>query len=138
MTNICLIFQEHHYARHFKILFVQENITRLKKDDSFVLFWEHHYLHLISEVFSEVQTHILPRSYQTSKPNNKGYSLIREEWMQSFLKTIEGYVLHYLQNLCEDQIQKKLALFHIQLSKRLIPDCLRMGDTGFTHTCLSL
>ena len=83
--------------------------------------------------FSEGQTHILPRPYQTSKPNNKGHSLIREEWMQSFLKAIESHVLHYLHNLCDDRIQKKLALLHIELSKRLIPECLRLGDTCFTH-----
>ena len=87
----------------------------------------------IQSFFSEGQTHILPRPYQTSKPNNKGHSLIREEWMQSFLKAIECHVLHYLHNLCDDQIQKKLALLHIELSKRLIPECLRLGDTCFTH-----
>ena len=53
--------------------------------------------------------------------------------MQSVLKAIEGHVLHYLNNLCEDQIQKKLAFFHIELSKRLIPECLRLGDTCFTQ-----
>ena len=83
--------------------------------------------------FSEGKTQILPRPYQTSKPNNKGYNIIRELWMQSFLKKIEYHVLHYLHNLCEDRIQSKLALLHIKLSKRLIPECLRLGDTFFTH-----
>ena len=49
------------------------------------------------------------------------------------LKAIEGHVLHSLHNLCDDWIQKKLALLHMELSKRLIPGCLRLGDTCFTH-----
>ena len=28
---------------------------------------------------------------------------------------------------------EKLGLFHIELSKRLIPECLRLGDSCFTH-----
>ena len=30
-------------------------------------------------------------------------------------------------------VSEKLALFHIELSKRLIPEYLRLGDTCFTH-----
>ena len=53
--------------------------------------------------------------------------------MQYFFKQIEYYVLHYLHNLCEDRKQRKLALLHTELTKRLIPECLQLGDTFFTH-----
>ena len=79
------------------------------------------------------KTQILPRPYQQCKPNNVGYEIIRSSWMQSFIKEVELQVLHYLQNICPDSSMKKLILFNIQLAKNIIPECLRLGDSFFTH-----
>ena len=83
--------------------------------------------------FCDGKTQILPRPYQRSKPNNTGYSIIRSSWMQSFIKDVEIHVLHYLHNICPDKEMKKLTLLNIQLSKKIIPECLRLGDSFFTH-----
>ena len=53
--------------------------------------------------------------------------------MQAFIKEVEHEVLHYLHNICPDPKMKKLTLFNIQLSKNIIPECLRLGDSFFTH-----
>ena len=83
--------------------------------------------------FSEGKSQILPRPYFTSKPGNRGYDIIRTEWMQSFIHEVEHHVLHYLHNLCADKKMKKLTLFNIELAKNIIPDCLWLGDSFFTH-----
>lgn len=76
---------------------------------------------------------ILPRPYAPSKPNQKGYIIIRTSWMQSLIKDIEYQVLHYLHNLCDDVKLRKVTLYEIELAKKIIPECLRLGDTCFTH-----
>ena len=53
--------------------------------------------------------------------------------MECFLKEIERHVLHYLHNLCEDKSLRKMTLFNIELARKIIPECLRLGDTFFTH-----
>ena len=53
--------------------------------------------------------------------------------MQSFFREVETHVLHYLHNFVEDQHLKKLTLFYIELSRKIIPECLRLGDSFFTH-----
>ena len=53
--------------------------------------------------------------------------------MQTFFREVETHVLHYLHNFVEDRHVKKLTLFNIELSKRIIPECLRLGDSFFTH-----
>jgi len=83
--------------------------------------------------FCEGKTQILPRPYHQCKPNNVGYKIIRSSWMQSFIKEVEHQVLHYLHNICSDKNMKKLTLFNIQLAKKIIPECLRLGDSFFTH-----
>ena len=83
--------------------------------------------------FCEGKPQILPRPYHTSKPGSKGYEIIRSPWMQSFLKEVEYHVLHYLHNICEDKALRKMALFNIELARKIIPECLRLGDTFFTH-----
>ena len=75
----------------------------------------------------------MPRPYYTSKPGNRGYNIIRTSWMQSFIKEVEYHVLHYLHNLCPDKEMKKITLLNIQLSKNIIPECLRLGGSFFTH-----
>jgi len=52
--------------------------------------------------FAEGKPQILPRPYFSSKPGHKGYSLLRTDWMESFLKKVEIHVLHYLHNTCQD------------------------------------
>jgi len=83
--------------------------------------------------FSDGKPQILPRPYQTSKPGSKGYKMIRSSWMQTFLKQVETHVMHYLHNLCPDKNLRKMTLFNIGLAKKIIPECLRLGDTFFTH-----
>ena len=76
---------------------------------------------------------ILPRPYFSSKPGQAGYDIIRTEWMQSFLSDVEFQVLHYLHNICEDKELSKKTLFYIALSRHIIPECLRLGNSFFTH-----
>ena len=83
--------------------------------------------------FSEGRPQILPRPYFSSKPGQKGYDLIRTPWMQSFFKEVEMHVVHYLHNFCEDIELKKMTLFNVELSRKIIPECLRLGNTFFTH-----
>ena len=83
--------------------------------------------------FSEGKPQILPRPYRTSKPGSKGYDIIRGTWMQSFLKEVEYHVLHYLHNMCKDKALRQITLFNIELAQKIISECLRLGDTFFTH-----
>ena len=76
---------------------------------------------------------ILPRPYSTSKPRSSGYKLIRTSWFQSLLKDIETQVIHFLQNISFRSSSVIKALLSISLSKQIIPECLRLGDTCFTH-----
>ena len=83
--------------------------------------------------FSEGKPQILPQPYYTSKPGNRGYHIIRTVWMQSFFREVETHVLHYLHSFCDDRELKKLTLLNIELSKKIIPECLRLGISFFTH-----
>ena len=76
---------------------------------------------------------ILPRPYSTSKPRSSGYKLIRTSWFQSLLKDIETQVIHFLQNISFRSSSVIKALLSISLSKQIIPECLWLGDTCFTH-----
>ena len=53
--------------------------------------------------------------------------------MQSFLSDVEFQVLHNLHNICEDKELSKKTLFYIALSRNIIPECLRLGNSFFTH-----
>ena len=53
--------------------------------------------------------------------------------MQPFIKEVEHHVLHYLYNICVDKETKKQTLLNIELSKRIIPEYLRLGDSFFIH-----
>ena len=53
--------------------------------------------------------------------------------MKSFFSEVEHYVLHYLHNLCPDKELKKVTLFNIELSRKIIHQCLRLGGSFFTH-----
>ena len=83
--------------------------------------------------FSDGKPHILPRPYYSSKPDQSGYKIIRSSWFQSFLRDVEGHVLHYLHNFVENKELKKITLLNVQLAKKIIPECLRLGDSFFTH-----
>ena len=83
--------------------------------------------------FAEGKPQILPRPYFSSKPTQKGYKIIRSTWMQSLLKEIEHHVLHFLHNICTDKDLKKLTLLNIELARKIVPDCLRLGNTIFTN-----
>ena len=83
--------------------------------------------------FSNGRPQILPRPYFTSKPGQKGSNLLNNSWMQSFLHEVEHHVLHYLHNFCSDKALKKITLLNIELSHKIIPQCLRLGGTCFTH-----
>jgi len=76
---------------------------------------------------------ILPRPYFTSKPTQKGYKLIRSNWMQDFFEEVENHVLHYLHKICDDQKLAKVTLFQLALTRKIIPECLRLGNSFFTH-----
>ena len=80
---------------------------------------------------------ILPRPYFSSKPGQIGYELIQKDWVQSLLRDIELQVLHYLHNICPDKKMKKKTLFYISLAKKIISECLQLGDSFFTQ-CLCL
>ena len=77
--------------------------------------------------------HILPRPYSRSKSGNDGYNIIWTVWMQEFLKEVEIHVLHYLHNFCDDKSLKKMTLFNIEIVKRLVPECLWLDNSFFTH-----
>ena len=83
--------------------------------------------------FADGRPQILPRPYFTSKPNQKGSTLLNTSWMQSFFLEIEHHVLHYLHNLFPDKQLKKMTLFNVQLARKIIPECLRLGGSLFTH-----
>ena len=53
--------------------------------------------------------------------------------MRSFLHEVEYHVLHYLRNFCLDKTLKKITLLNIELSHKIIPPCLRLGGSCFTH-----
>ena len=76
---------------------------------------------------------VLPRPYSKSKPGNDGYKIIWTAWMQEFLKEVELHVLHYLHNFREDHTLKKITLFNIEMVRKLVPACPRLGDSFFTH-----
>ena len=53
--------------------------------------------------------------------------------MQSLLREIEFHVLHFSHNICTDKVLPKMILFNIELARKIVPECLRLGDTFFTH-----
>ena len=53
--------------------------------------------------------------------------------MKTFFAEIEHHVLHYLHNLCPDKALKKVTLLNIELARKIIPQCLRLGGSFFTH-----
>ena len=71
--------------------------------------------------------------YHPSKPDQSGYRIIRSSWFQSFLHDIEDHAIHFLHNIVKDKELKKITLLNIELSKRIIPECLRLGGNFFTH-----
>ena len=83
--------------------------------------------------FDDGRPQILPRPYFTSKPNQKGSKLLNSSWMRSFFLEVEHHVLHYLHNLCPDKRLKKMTLFNVELARKIIPQCLRLGGSFFTH-----
>ena len=83
--------------------------------------------------FYNGKPHILPRPYYSSKPDQSGYRIIRSSWFQSFLHDIEDHVIHFLHNIVKDKELKKITLLNIELSKKIIPECLRLGGSFFTH-----
>ena len=83
--------------------------------------------------FWEGKPRILPRPYFSSKPNQDGYNIIRTVWFQAFLEEVESHVLHYLHNILTNRHLRKITLFKIKLSKTIIPECLRLGNSFFTH-----
>ena len=83
--------------------------------------------------FCDGKAQILPRPYYSSKPDHSGYNIIRTSWFQSLVGEIESHVLHYLHNFVEDKELKKITLFNIELAKKIIPECLRLGNSFFTH-----
>ena len=54
-------------------------------------------------------------------------------WMKSFFCEVGKHVLHYLHNLCPDKHLKKVTLLNVELSRKIIPKCLRLGESFFTH-----
>ena len=76
---------------------------------------------------------ILPRPYFKSKPSQKGYKVIRTDFIQEFLKQVEVHIKHYLQNICEDKKLANVTLYQVELATKTIPECLRLGDTFFSH-----
>ena len=66
---------------------------------------------------------ILPRPYFKSKPSQKGYKIIRTEYMQEFLKQVEVHIIYYLQNICKDKKLSKVTLFRLELARKTIPEC---------------
>ena len=76
---------------------------------------------------------ILPRPYFKSKPSQKGYKIIRSDFMQAFLKHVEQHVIYYLHAVCQDKKLSKITLFQLELSRKIVPECLRLGNTFFTH-----
>ena len=76
---------------------------------------------------------ILPRPYQSCKPKNSGYSIIRSTWMQALLQDIETQTFYYLQKICSRSKDIIKTLLYMSLSKSMIPECLRLGETCFTH-----
>ena len=81
--------------------------------------------------FAEGKPQILPRPQLSSKPNHKGYKIVRSSWMCSFIKEVEHHVLHFLHNICKDKVFKKMTLFNIELTRKIIPECLCLGDSFF-------
>ena len=53
--------------------------------------------------------------------------------MNSFLHEVEHHVLHYLHNYCPDKNLRKVTLLNVELARKIIPQCLRLGDSFFTH-----
>ena len=53
--------------------------------------------------------------------------------MQSLLRDIEYHALHFLHYISTDKVLKKMTLFNIELARKIIPECLRLGGTFFTH-----
>ena len=56
--------------------------------------------------------------------------------MQEFLKEVETHVLHYLYNFCKDKTLRKMTLFNIEMVRKLVPECLRLGNCFFTHMAI--
>ena len=84
--------------------------------------------------FANGRPQILPRPYFTSKPGQKGSNLLNTSWMKSFFKEVESHVLHYLHNLCPDKEFRLITLLNIELLRKIILQCLRLGGS-FLYTC---
>ena len=50
-----------------------------------------------------------------------------------FFIEVERHVLHYLHNFCPDKQLRKVTLLNIELARKIIPQCLRLGGSFFTH-----
>ena len=53
--------------------------------------------------------------------------------MNSFLHEVEDHVLHYLHNYCPDKNLRKVTLLNVELARKIIHQCLRLGNSFFTH-----
>ena len=83
--------------------------------------------------FADGRPQISPRPYFTSKPSEKGAKLMNISWMNSFLHEVEDHVLHYLYNYCPDKNLRKVTLLNVELARKIIPQCLQLGNSFFTH-----
>ena len=59
--------------------------------------------------------------------------MIKTVCMQSLINDIECQIFHYLHNLCDNEKLNKFTLYQKELAKTIIPECLRLGYTCFTH-----
>ena len=53
--------------------------------------------------------------------------------MQTFLNNVDKHVIHYLHEIYHDKKLSKIPLFQLELSRKIVPECLRLGNTFFTH-----
>ena len=53
--------------------------------------------------------------------------------MNSFLHEVEHHVLHYLHNYCPNKNLRKFTLLNVELARKIIPQCLHLGDSFFTQ-----
>jgi len=76
---------------------------------------------------------MLPRPYRACLFGNSGYHFMKRTWVIEFFKCIEAMALHFLTFHYKHCPDNNRILSNILLSKKIVPNDLRICDTFFTQ-----
>ena len=81
-------------------------------------------------------SHPLPRPFRTCKPKMLEFTFYNSLWFIAFVKDVEMIVLQYIIFEYPNRKKAMKVLQLICLSKKIIPQCLRIKDSFFTQMAM--